>query len=211
MFKTLLQKIKGPDKKIREKPGKEQPSLFRGAATVKDIIAPSVIKDVAPGDKTPLGQTDDYWLEIGATTEAKRYVRNYFSIITGGNTFYGMLNNLYIGEFGEADLDVAVHVTPADPNGITFELEETIGKLEADAVEEGNRARRSNLLKQINELTDRYNSIKCGNEKLFFVTIQPWPHPQIKKPSRDFAARWLKNSPEKVFICGLRTPFNWRH
>jgi len=190
---ALKKKLKGDQGKVaRKKPGKDQPSLFKGAASVKDMIAPSVVKDVAPGDKTPQGKAEDYWVEMGASTEATRYYRSFFSVLSSGSTFYGMLNSLYVGEYGETDLDVAIHVVPADQNRLCFELEDQIGQLEADAAVEGNRAKRSNLLNRIAELTERYNDLKRGSEKLFFVTIQALASSTDFKTFKKFCSTLVK-------------------
>jgi hypothetical protein len=41
--------------KIKIKPGKDQPDFFSGAADPKDLLAPSLIKEVKPGEKIMRG------------------------------------------------------------------------------------------------------------------------------------------------------------
>lgn len=155
-----------------QKPGKDQPDIFLGTYNEKDLIAPSLIKEVGPGDQTVTGRADDYFVEVGATAEAIRYFRSFFATMTGGTTYYGMLNQLYNMDFGEADCDVALHVTPLDQARTIWQLEQRIAQLEVEFADEANSARRRDLSRQINELTERHTNIRTGNERLFMMSIQ---------------------------------------
>lgn len=165
MFKRRKTRREGP-------PGREQPSVFKGVADWKDVLAPSVIKEVGPGMPSPKGRATDYWVEIGSTREAVRYFRCFYAVVTSGTTYAGMLDSLYLGDFGEADCDVALHVVPADPTRAVWELEHKIARLEADYAEEKNSARRQVILHQIEELRRRHAALRIGDQKLFFVSIQ---------------------------------------
>lgn len=148
-------------------PGKNQPDIFLGAASPKDLIAPSVIKEVDPARGG-----GDYHVEIGSTVEAVRYFRSFFAALTGNSTFIGMMNSLYAGDFGEADCDTAIHIIPLDPARTLWQLEQHIAQLEVDYEEENNAARRRTILNRINDLTRRHQAIVQSAEKLFLVSIQ---------------------------------------
>ncbi|RJX17211.1 MAG: DUF87 domain-containing protein [Desulforudis sp.] len=151
-------------KKSRKKlPGKDQPSIFKGAAGYRDLLAPSLVKEV---------KKDDYWVEIGATVEPVRYFRSFYAAMTGGTTYAGMLTPLYLADFGEADCDIALHVAPADPVRTLWDLEQKIAQLEAEFAEEKNSARRQVILGQVQELRDKHSAIRMEAEKPFFVSIQ---------------------------------------
>ena len=147
-------------------PGKEQPNILLGAANHKDLIAPSLIKEVQPGKDNP------YYVEIGSTAEMARYNRSFYAALTGNTTYAGMLNTLYGGDFGEADCDVAIHLTPTDQSRTTWQLEQEIARLEADYADEKNSARRNTIKSQIRDLHRRHASIRQGTEKLYLTSIQ---------------------------------------
>lgn len=92
--------------------------------------------------------------------------------MTGGTTYAGMLNPLYLADFGEADCDIALHITPADPVRILRDLEMKIAHLEAEYSEEKNSARRQGILGQVQELREKHSAIRMEAEKPFFVSIQ---------------------------------------
>jgi hypothetical protein len=135
-----------------------------GAANYKDILAPSVVNEV--NDK------GNYYVEIGSTSEMTRYFRSFYAAMSSSSTNAGMLNSLYTSDFGDADCDVAIHLTPTDQGRTIWQLEQEIAKLEADYADEKNSARRNDLLTQIRDLQRRHASIRQGTEKLFMVSIQ---------------------------------------
>lgn len=151
-------------KQTSKPPGKNQPNVMLGAANHKDMLAPSVVREV--NDK------GNYYVEIGSTTEMTRHFRSFYAAMTGNSTNAGMLNSLYAGDFGDADCDVAIHITPTDQGRTIWQLEQEIAKLEADYVDEKNSARRNRLLTQVEDLKRRHASIRQGTEKLFMVSIQ---------------------------------------
>ncbi len=159
MLKRLFRK-----KQKTKLPGKDQPGIFNGAANYRDLIAPALIKETNKGN--------DYWVEVGATAEMVRYFRSYYAAMTGGTTYAGMLTPLYLADFGEADCDIALHVTPADPARILWELEQKIAQLEAEYEDEKNSAKKQATLNQIRELREKHSAIRMEAEKPFFVSVQ---------------------------------------
>jgi type IV secretory pathway VirB4 component len=161
----LIMQLFKNKKKQNNFPGKNQPDIFLGAASPKDLIAPSIIKEVDPSH-------GDYYVEVGSTVESVRYFRSFFAALTGNSTFYGMMNSLYAGDFGEADCDTAIHLIPLDPARTLWQLEQRIAQLEVDYEEENNAARRKTILNRINDLTRRHQAIMQSMERLFMVSIQ---------------------------------------
>lgn len=151
----------------------EEKDLFNfNKVLYKDIIAPSCVKEIAPGDITAAGKAESYWVEIGDISGAARYCRSFYANITGNSTYAGMLNSIYAIDFGEADCDIALHISPADTSKVIWQLEREIARLEADYAEEANSARRQSILKDIQELRRRHAALTSHNEKLFFGCVQ---------------------------------------
>jgi conjugal transfer ATP-binding protein TraC len=157
----------------KKKKDKQEKKLFSFSKVLyKDIIAPSCVKEIAPGDITVNGQANSYWVEIGDVAGASKYCRSFYANITGNTTYAGMLNSFYTIDFGETDCDIALHISPADTSKVIWQLEREIARLEADYAEEANSARRQTLLKNVNELQRRHSALTSHNEKLFFGSIQ---------------------------------------
>lgn len=157
----------------KKKKDKQEKKLFSFSKVLyKDIIAPSCVKEIAPGDITVNGQANSYWVEIGDVAGASKYCRSFYANITGNTTYAGMLNSLYTIDFGETDCDIALHISPADTSKVVWQLEREIARLEADYAEEANSARRQTLLKNVHELQRRHSALTSHNEKLFFGSIQ---------------------------------------
>ena len=157
----------------KKKKDKQEKKLFSFSKVLyKDIIAPSCVKEIAPGDITVNGQADSYWVEIGDVAGASKYCRSFYANITGNTTYAGMLNSFYTIDFGETDCDIALHISPADTSKVVWQLEREIARLEADYAEEANSARRQTLLKNVHELQRRHSALTSHNEKLFFGSIQ---------------------------------------
>jgi len=152
--------------KENKPPGQDQPDIFLGAAVPKDFISPSFIKE------TEQGNNQDYCVEVGSTVEPVRYFRSFFAAFTGNTTNAGMLDSLYSGDFGEADCDVAIHITPVDPSRTVWQLEQKIAQLEVDHEDESNSAKRQTIANQISDLKRRHSAILQGTEKLFMTSIQ---------------------------------------
>jgi len=154
-------------------PGKEQPDIVMGAANYRDFIAPSVIREIIPGDKNCLGQrTGDYYVEIGSTSEMARYFRNFYAALTTSYTQAGMLNGLLAGDFGEADCDVAIHVTPTDPERTMWNLEQKIAQKEVAYKEEPNPARKQRIIREIQDLQRQHVNLVSGDESIMNTAVQ---------------------------------------
>ena len=74
--------------KKKEKDNQEKRIFNFSKVLYKDIIAPSCVKEIAPGDISVNGQADSYWVEIGDISGAK-YCRSYYANITGNATMRG--------------------------------------------------------------------------------------------------------------------------
>ncbi|MCL6612436.1 MAG: hypothetical protein K6T66_12920 [Peptococcaceae bacterium] len=154
-------------------PGKDQPDIIMGAANLKDFIAPSIVKEIIPGDRNMLGQRcSDYYVEVGGTAEMVRYFRSFYAALTTGYTCAGMLSGLFAGDFGEADCDVAVHVMPTDSERTLWNLEQKIAQKEVAFKEEPNPARKQRILREIQDLQRQHANLVSGDETVMNTAIQ---------------------------------------
>lgn len=142
-----------------------------------DFIAPSLIRETTPKDILSEGvKADDYYVEIGGTTQFARYFRNFYAEITGGSTYAGMFNNLYIGDFGQgnldADIDIAIHVDPVDTTTELDEVATRIRAIRSDLYREMPDEKRSKLEDELVDLTERQRRLRQNIEKAFRAAIQ---------------------------------------
>lgn len=170
-FNKIKPKQNLPREKVI-KPGKDQPYFFDGAATPKDMLAPSLVKEVKPGEKNLEGKATDYFVEVGSTIEMARYFRSFFAPMTGNSTFAGMLDALYLGDFGEGDVDTAIHVRPADATRTLYDISRKIAGLESDLMTESNTSRKAEKMNALRDLMAQQERLRTELERLFFVSIQ---------------------------------------
>ncbi|MHB1418652.1 MAG: VirB4 family type IV secretion system protein [Bacillota bacterium] len=156
----------------QETTGKKQPDYFTGAGTVQDFLAPAMIKEVKPGEQTLGAKASKYWVEIGSTIEPVRYVRSFVAVLKGDSTWAGMLDQLYAGEFGQGDCDIAIHIKPADISKILSSIQRKISGLESDIITEANSSKRAEMLNELADLQSRQARLRTSGEKAFFATIQ---------------------------------------
>jgi hypothetical protein len=138
-----------------------------------DFVAPSMIKETLPNDITFDGATvNDYYVEIGGTNEFARYFRSYFAEITGGSTIAGMLNPLLIGEFGNGDIDLAIHIDPVETTDELEEVGKRIRGIKSDLYREMPDEKRDKLMDELHDLTARQRRLRQNVEKPFRVSLQ---------------------------------------
>lgn len=171
-MKERMLKKKKLNIKIKSKPGKDQPNLFTGAASPKDLLAPSVVKETKPGEKNFEGEANDYFVEIGSTVEPVRYFRSFFAPMTINTTWAGMLDPLYMGEFGKGDCDTAIHVRPADSQRVLFDIGRKIAGIESDLLTENNSLKKAEKMTSLRDLMAQQERLRVEIERLFFVSIQ---------------------------------------
>lgn len=153
--------------------GKAQPDFADAKPEGIDFAAPSIIKELRPGEKSAENVTvNDYMVEIGATVEPARYYRSFYAELTGGSTWGGMLDTLSLGEFGEGDMDLAIHVRPADSQRELQDITRRIAGLRADMALEGNESKRDSMQDEIDDLKERQRRIRMNIESSFRVIIQ---------------------------------------
>ncbi len=163
-------KKKAVDSKM---PGKDQPDIVMGAANIKDFIAPSIIQELIPGDKSGLGQiSNGYYVEIGGASEMIRYFRSFYAALTTGYTHAGMLNGLFAGDFGEADCDVSIHVNPSDSERILWNIEQKIAQKEVAYKDEPNPAKKQRIFREIQDLQRQHANLVSGDEAIMNTAIQ---------------------------------------
>lgn len=161
-----------PKDKSAKSPGKDQPNFFSGAADPKDFLAPSMVKEVKPGEKCAEGIATDYWVEAGGTIENARYFRSFFAPMTVNTTWYGMFSALYAGDFGQGDCDTAIHLRPADTQRILYEIGKKIAGYESDLQAENNSSRIGELMTVLRDLKAQQDRLRVEIERMFFVSIQ---------------------------------------
>lgn len=111
-------------------------------------------------------------MEIGSTSEMARYFRNFYAALTTSYTQAGMLNGLLAGDFGEADCDVAIHVTPTDPERTMWNLEQKIAQKEVAYKEEPNPARKQRIIREIQDLQRQHVNLVSGDESIMNTAVQ---------------------------------------
>lgn len=101
-----------------------------------------------------------------------RYFRSFYAALTSSYTQAGMLNGLFAGDFGEADCDVAVHVTPTDPERTMWSLEQKIARKEVAYKDEPNPARKHGIIREIQDLQRQHSNLVSGDETIMNTAIQ---------------------------------------
>lgn len=145
--------------------------------TEKDFISPSLIKETAPNDITDEGvEVGDYYVEIGGTVENKRYYRNFYAELTGGNTYAGMLDKLYTGDFGqgnlEADIDFALHVIPVETSTELDKINSRIRAIKSDMYRKMPDEKKIKLEDELADLEVQQKRLRLNIEKAFQGSIQ---------------------------------------
>lgn len=151
----------------KKKVVKETVSQFQ-KIDAKDIAAPSLIKEIMPGEKN----ATDYHVEIGTSTgDPVRYYRSFYAAFTGIYTYTGMINKLYQGFFGDSDCDVALHVTPCDRSQVMSELARKILGIESDIENANNREIINSLAREVEDLKRQQERLRLEIEKLFNISL----------------------------------------
>lgn len=178
-------KAKAPGEKKEKKGlvppfGKKKPegnpdlkSVFDLLPDEKDALSPSVIKEIDGDDENQAGdRVNDYYVEVGSTIDICRYFRSFHAKLMGENTYFGMMSDLYLGQFGDSDADVALHVQPADDAKTRYVLSRKIASLEADLINESNTVKQKEINDQLRELHTQEERLRKNIEKLYAVSVQ---------------------------------------
>jgi|CZCB01.1.fsa_nt_gi conjugal transfer ATP-binding protein TraC len=134
-------------------------------------IAPSMVREVVPGEMTATGKATDYWVEVGTTSGITRYFRSFYAALQGTTTWFGMLNPLYTGDIGQGDLDTMVHVKPVDSSKTLYEITRRLAGLESDLMTEKNPNKAESLRQAILDLKEQQHRLRLNEEKLYRVAI----------------------------------------
>jgi conjugal transfer ATP-binding protein TraC len=147
--------------------------LRHGSPSLRDHMAPSLIKELAPGELSGENiKAGDYLVEMGAGTKLVRYFRSFTATMTSATTYAGMLNQLYQADFGDADADIIVHIRPTDSARVLSNLSRLIAGLESDLHTANSTAERERLMDSIMDLREQVRRIRRNIEKMFQVSIQ---------------------------------------
>ena len=179
MFK-LFKKADKTNKKSTEQQTEFQKIHIKSEDTVPtevDFIAPTLIRETTPKDLTAEGvNVGDYYVEIGGTTEFARYYRSFYAEITGGSTYAGMFDNLYVGDFGqgslEADIDIGIHVEPVDTSTELDSVASRIRSIKSDLYREMPDEKREKLKDELYDLEERQRRLRQNLEKAFRASLQ---------------------------------------
>lgn len=160
-------------KKEYKKVGKAQPDFMDAKPEGIDFASPSIIKELRPKEMTADNiQANDYIVEIGGTSVPVRYYRSFFAEITGGTTWAGMLDDLLLGQFGQGDVDLAIHVRPADNYRELDEINRRIAGLRSDLGTVKDEGKRDAMYDEIADLKERQRRLRTNIERSFRVSIQ---------------------------------------
>jgi len=167
----LLNRKKRTEKE-QKMPGKNQPELEKGAPDLRDHMAPSLVKELAPKDITMENKAGDYMVEVGAGTEFVRYFRSFTAAMKTSTTYAGMYDQLYEGEFGRGNLDIALHIRPSDENRTLHNISRLIKGLESDYVMTNDSTKKARIRDAIMDLQEQERRIRRNIERMFFVSTQ---------------------------------------
>lgn len=152
---------------------KKQPEFFDAKPEGIDFISPSIMKETMPKDISAEGmRMTDYAVEVGGTAEFTRYYRSFFAEIAAGNTWAGMLDSLVLGQFGEADMDLAIHIRPAANDRELEAIGRRISGLLSDIATERDFSKKEAMKDEIIDLKSRQSRIRRNVEKSYRVSIQ---------------------------------------
>lgn len=170
-----------------------------------DFVSPSLIKETLPSDLLGDGtKVNDYYVEVGGTTEFARYFRSFYAEITGGSTYAGMLDPLLIGEFGQGDVDVALHVDPVETTAELEDIARRIRGIKSDMYREMPDEKRDKLRDELDDLVDRQRRLRQNLEKPFRVSMQIVASATELKTLKRFANNMIRRFSGNDII--LRSP-----
>lgn len=170
-----------------------------------DFVAPSMIKETLPTDITYDGTTvSDYFVEIGGTNEIARYFRSYYAEITGGSTVAGMLNPLLVGEYGDGDIDLAIHIDPVETTDELEDVARRIRGIKSDLYREMPDEKRDKLMDELYDLQARQRRLRQNIEKPFRVSLQILTSANDLKKLKKFSNNMIRRFSGSDII--LRSP-----
>jgi hypothetical protein len=174
VVKSFIEETDDDHSPIKQKVKRKQaqPGAFDGKPEAIDFIAPSVMKELLPTDMSGGVIVDDYYVEIGGTATFKRYCRSFFAEILSGNTWGGMLDEVARGNFGNGDIDIAIHVRPASTDIELQELSRRLRGILSDMALEGDPTKVDAMRDEIADIKIRQKKLRMEIERTFKTTIQ---------------------------------------
>jgi conjugal transfer ATP-binding protein TraC len=170
-----------------------------------DFVAPSMMKETLPEDLTFEGtKVNDYFVEVGATNEFARYFRSYYAEVTGGSTIAGMLDPLLVGAYGEADVDVAIHIDPVDTTEELDLVAKRIRGIKSDFYKEMPDEKREKLRDELTDLEARQRRLRQNIEKPFRASLQVVTSATDLKILRKFSNNMIRRFAGQDIV--LRSP-----
>lgn len=188
--KELFKKNKSEEEP--PKPGKDQPAFELGAPDIRDHMAPPMAKELSPSDMTMEGKAEDYMVEVSATTDFARYFRSFTATMKTSTTYAGMYDQLYQGDFGNGNVDIALHIRPADENRTLHDLARMIAGLESDYGLTNNTTRQAKIRDAIIDLQQQEQRIRRNIERMYFVSTQAVVSSTSKEELKRFSNAMIK-------------------
>lgn len=164
--------FKSEEQENRNIKDKKETNNEYSSTTEKDIISPTIIREIGKNDSTITGVSNEYYVEVGATANPARYFRSFLATMTGENTYFGILNDLYLGIFGDADCDIAIHVSASDKQKARRVLSRKIEGLRSDLDLTQKNTKRREILDQLRDLEAQEERLRRNIENLYNFALQ---------------------------------------
>ncbi len=204
LFGSLKPKPNKTSKHKRKK--QEYDPIFDNITKEKDTISPTVMREIDKSDNTISGKPNDYYVEVGTTMGLTRYFRSFFARLMGENTYFGMFNDIFLGNFGDADSDIAIHVSPTDDTKTRFFLGRKIAGLEADLSNETNTLKAKAIRDNLIELHAQEERLRKNIEQLYSVSIQAMVSGDSLDKVKKFSNSMIKRAAnQSIFFRGADT------
>ena len=159
-------------KKIKTAVLQAAPAVQESRPEPVDFTAPSLVKELLPAERAEGLAADDYMVEVGGTAVLRRYYRSFFAEIMSGNTWGGMLDDLARGNFGDGDVDIAIHVRPSSSDVELELLSRRLRGLMSDLAFEGDPSKIDAIRDEISDIKARQKKLRMEIERSFKTTIQ---------------------------------------
>ena len=194
------------EKYKKKKEHKNSDDLFDYVSKEEDAISPTFIREIDKRDTVFNNKVDNYYVEVGTTVGFGRFYRSFFATMKGDNTNFGIFDDLYTGNFGEADSDVAIHISPTDDAKTRYALTRKIASLEADLINEQDTVKIKQLRDQLTELHHQEERLRKNYEKLYRTSIQVMVSSDILEKIKKFTNRMLKRmANQNIFFAAADT------
>jgi len=152
------------------------------------LMAPPTLAERMPGEK---GATD-YWVEVSDNTGGARYLKTWLARWSGRTTWTGMLDPILLHE-GDGEVDMTIHVEPAEADVMMNRLAQRIAVLQADLMRESHPLKVGTMQQEIMDLESQLARLRVNAEKLFrtsmVMTVSGSTPEKLRRVSRSLLKR----------------------